>query len=101
MPAARAPIIPLRDFFRNPEKSSYRISPDGRFVSHMEPFGEEGQRRLNVFVQERGKLGTDEAVQVTNETARDIGGHWWKNDHRIVYTRDFGGDENYHLFAVD
>jgi dipeptidyl aminopeptidase/acylaminoacyl peptidase len=101
---SRPPIIPLRDFFRNPEKTAFKISPDGRYVSHMEPFGPEGEQRLNVFVQKREELASDSGaapLQVTNETARDIGGHWWKNDHRIVYTRDFGGDENYHLFAVD
>src|ERR1051325_142726 len=97
----RPPEIPLRDFFRNPEKTAFKISPDGRYVSHMEPFGPEGEQRLNVFVQKRDELGKSTPLRVTNETARDIGGHWWKNDHRIVYMRDFGGDENYHLFAVD
>lgn len=97
-PANRAPQIPIRDFFRNPEKTGYRISPDGKFVSHMEPY----ERRMNVFVEPReaiGKLGA--AVRVTSETARDIGGYWWKNNDRIVYVKDFAGDENFHLFAVD
>src|SRR5207237_914185 len=89
---ASPPLIPLRDFFRNPEKTSFKISPDGRYVSHMEPFGPAGEQRLNVFVQQREELGKGTPMRVTNETARDIGGHWWKNDHRIVYTRDFGGD---------
>lgn len=90
--------IPLRDFFRNPEKTAYKISPDGRYVSHMEPY----ERRLNVFVEPRESVGSGApALRVTNETGRDIGGHWWKNNHRIVYMRDFGGDENFHLFAVD
>ncbi|MDP4234728.1 MAG: S9 family peptidase, partial [Bacteroidota bacterium] len=98
MTALRPPQIPLRDFFRNPEKTAYKISPDGRYVSHMEPY----ERRLNVFVEPREAAGTGStALRVTNETGRDIGGHWWKNNHRIVYMRDFGGDENFHLFAVD
>ncbi len=64
----------------------------------MEPY----ERRMNVFVEPReaiGKLGA--AVRVTSETARDIGGYWWKNNDRIVYVKDFAGDENFHLFAVD
>ena len=97
-PALGVPRIPLRDFFRNPEKTSYRISPDGRYVSHMEPY----ERRMNVFVEPRESIGKPgAAVRVTSETARDIGGYWWKNNDRIVYVKDFGGDENYHLFAVD
>src|ERR1035441_7624393 len=89
--------IPLRDFFRNPDKTAYRISPDGKFVSHTEPF----ERRMNVFVEPREQVGKGQAVRVTSETERDMGGYWWKNNDTIVYTRDFGGDENFHLFAVN
>jgi dipeptidyl aminopeptidase/acylaminoacyl peptidase len=89
--------IPLRDFFRNPEKSVYRISPDGRFVSHTEPF----ERRMNVFVEPRGEIGKGKAVRVTSETTRDITNYGWKNNDTLVYVRDFDGDENFHLFAVD
>ena len=42
----RAPRIPLRDFFRNPAETEFRISPDGRFIAWLAPF----ERRLNVFV---------------------------------------------------
>src|SRR5437588_7952964 len=97
--ATRTPRrIPLRDFFRNPEKSAYKISPDGKYDSHMEPF----ERRMNVFVEPRESLGKSGAARrITSETERDIGGHWWKNNDRIIYIKDFGGDENFHLFAVD
>lgn len=91
------PTIPLRDFFRNPEKTNFRISPDGRFISHTEPY----ERRMNIFVEPRGEIGTGKAVRVTSETARDINAYWWKNDNCIVYMRDFDGDENYHLFATN
>ncbi|MFI5201642.1 MAG: prolyl oligopeptidase family serine peptidase [Candidatus Kapaibacterium sp.] len=90
------PTIPLRDFFRNPEKTNFRISPDGRFVSHTEPY----ERRMNIFVEPRGEIGIGKAIRVTSETARDISAYWWKNNDCIVYIRDFDGDENYHLFAI-
>jgi hypothetical protein len=92
-----SPTIPLRDFFRNPEKTNFRISPDGRFVSHTEPF----ERRMNIFVEPIGEIGVAKAVRITSETARDISAYWWKNDDCIVYMRDFDGDENYHLFATN
>jgi len=57
--------IPLRDFFRNPEKTSYRISPDGKFVSHTEPF----ERRMNVFVEPRGEIGQGKS------RSRDVRNH--------------------------
>jgi dipeptidyl aminopeptidase/acylaminoacyl peptidase len=91
---AQAPLIPLNDFFRNPEKVAFRISPDGKHLAFMQPW----ENRLNIFVQEIGK--TDE-VQVTFSKERDIQGYFWKNDNRLVFLQDKGGNENFHLFAVD
>jgi dipeptidyl aminopeptidase/acylaminoacyl peptidase len=90
----RAKLIPLRDFFRNPERSSFQLSPDGSRISFMQPY----QNRMNVFVQPR--VG-GEIVRVTSETERDVAGYFWKGSGRIVYLKDFKGDENFHLVAVD
>ncbi|MCC6868762.1 MAG: S9 family peptidase [Burkholderiales bacterium] len=89
-PAAR---IPLRDFFRNPEQTAFAISPDGRYLAWLAPW----ERRLNVFVR---PVAGGEALRVTAETARDIGGYFWKGE-RIVFVKDFGGDENFHVVTVD
>jgi dipeptidyl aminopeptidase/acylaminoacyl peptidase len=86
------PIIPVEDFFRNPEKASFRISPDGRYFSYRAPWN----KRMNLFVQE---IGSQEALQVTHDTVRDIGGHFWKGD-RIIYSRDINGDENFIVFSA-
>lgn len=87
-------LIPLRDFFRNPEESGHTISPDGNYIGFLRPWNS----RMNVFVQ---KVGETEAVRVTSVTERDIPGFFWANDNRIVYSLDEGGDENFHLYAVD
>src|SRR5215510_5897164 len=89
-----AKLIPLRDFFKNPEKGGFQVSPDGARFSFVEPY----QRRLNVFVQSRQG---GQAVRVTSETERDIAGYFWKGSSRIVYLKDFKGDENFHLVSVD
>jgi dipeptidyl aminopeptidase/acylaminoacyl peptidase len=86
--------IPLEDFFKNPEKSSYKISPDGKYYSYMAPY----EDRMNVFIQEIGK---DSITQVTFETERDLAGYTWGNKTRILYLKDTGGDENFKLFAVN
>lgn len=86
--------IPLEDFFKNPEKSSYKISPDGKYYSYMAPY----QDRMNVFIQE---IGMDSATQVTFETERDLAGYTWGSPTRILYLKDTGGDENFKLFAVN
>ena len=46
-PAARPAQIPLRDFFRNPEKVGFALSDDGQWISYLAPH----QNRLNLFVR--------------------------------------------------
>ena len=89
---APPPTIPMKDFFKNPEKASFRISPDGQYISFRAPWHD----RMNLFVQ---KVGGGEPVQVTADTVRDIGGHFWKGD-RILYSRDINGDENFIVFSA-
>ena len=86
--------IPLENFFKNPEKSSYQISPDGSFYSFMAPY----KNRMNIFIQ---KIGDSSATQLTFEEARDIAGYFWPNNEQIVFLKDEGGDENFHLFGVN
>ena len=90
----KAPLIPLEDFFKNAERESYQISPDGKYYSYMAPY----QDRMNIFVQEIGK---EEAVRITEEVDRDIAGYLWASNDRIVYLKDKGGDENYFLVGVN
>ena len=89
-----APQVPLRDFFRNPELASLELSPDGTQLAFLAPV----ERRLNLFVQ---KLGEAQPRQVTSVTDRDIGGYFWKGGNTLIYLKDDGGDENYHIYAVD
>lgn len=89
----KAKQIPLEDFFRNPDKSSYQISPKGTYFSFTAPY----EDRMNIFVQ---AVGTDTAIRLTSETDRDIAGYFWPNDNYILYLKDQGGDENYRLYGV-
>ncbi|NLN96169.1 MAG: S9 family peptidase [Bacteroidales bacterium] len=86
--------IPLEDFFRNPERSGYQISPEGKYYSYMAPY----KNRMNIFVVEIGK---NEPLMLTSDTARDIAGYFWANENRILYLKDTGGDENFKLLAVN
>ena len=86
--------IPLEDFFKNPDKSGFVLSPNGEYLAFLKPW----QRRMNIHIQ---KPGETEAVRITAATERDIPGFLWCGNQRIVYTQDAKGDENYRLFAVD
>jgi dipeptidyl aminopeptidase/acylaminoacyl peptidase len=90
----KAKQIPLENFFKNPEKSGYKISPNGDYYSFMAPY----KNRMNIFVQKRGDTSS---VQLTFEEDRDVAGYFWPNDNQIMFLKDDGGDENYHLFGVD
>ncbi len=89
-----APVIPLEDFFKNPDKTSYQISPDGQYYSYKAPY----ESRMNIFVQ---KIGSDSALRITSETERDISGYFWGNNNRILFLKDTGGDENFQLYGVN
>ncbi len=86
--------IPLEDFFKNPEKTYFQISPDGKYISYTAPY----ESRMNIFVQ---KVGSDKAKRLTSETDRSIMGYFWANPDRILYLKDNGGDENFALYGVD
>ncbi len=92
--AQPAKQIPMRDFFKNPEKAYFQISPDGNYISFTQPY----EKRMNIFVQARG---SNEAKRITSITDRDLSEYFWKGNERLLYFKDFGGDENFHLFAVD
>lgn len=87
-------IIPLEDFFKNPEKISVHISPDGKYLSWMEPW----ERRMNVHVK---NMETGNIKRVTAATQRSIYRYIWASNERLVYTMDKGGDENTRLYGVN
>lgn len=89
---AQVKEIPLRDFFKNPEKTGYQISPDGKYLSYLAPY----ESRLNIFTED---LSTGETKRITNATERDIYIYFWKGNNTVLYIQDSGGDENFQLYA--
>jgi dipeptidyl aminopeptidase/acylaminoacyl peptidase len=88
-------LIPMKDFFRNPERAYFRIASDGKTLSFMQPW----ERRMNIYVQPVGSKA--EPVRITAEKDRDIRDYFWKGPNRVVYLKDVGGDENDHVVIVD
>lgn len=87
-------VYALEDFFRNPEKSGFQISPEGTFLSFLAPY----KNRMNLFVR---PVSGGEVVRVTSMEDRDLSGYAWKTEGRLLYLKDEGGDENYALYGVD
>jgi len=90
-------LIPLEVLFGNPTRAQGQIAPTGDWLSWLAP-SEEGV--LNVWVQPAD--GSAEPRQITKDAVRGIRMHGWSQDgKRVFYMQDKGGDENWHLYAVD
>jgi dipeptidyl aminopeptidase/acylaminoacyl peptidase len=91
------PLIDRDVFFGDPEISGASISPDGAWISFRKPYHDV----MNIWVK-----GVDEpfdaARPLTADTERPVLGYFWSQDSRfILYVQDKGGNENFHVYAVD
>jgi dipeptidyl aminopeptidase/acylaminoacyl peptidase len=102
-PAQPPRQFPLKDFFRNPERGFFRLAEDGQTLAFMQPVSVDGHPpRMNIYVQAlQGGTLVGEPRKITSETARDISNYFWKGADTILYAKDFGGDENFHVLAVN
>jgi len=93
----------VQDFFRNPQRAFFRLSDDGARLAFMEPVSiDDAPARMNIFVQTlEGSEPTGVARRLTAETERDIAQFFWKGSDTVIYAKDFNGDENFHVIAVD
>lgn len=84
----------VSDYFARPKASSFRLSPNGRYLSYMEKDG----LKNHVYIKE---ITTGEVTRVIEEKEEPIKGYGWVNDGRLFYVMDNGGNENYHIYAAD
>ncbi|NEO33577.1 MAG: prolyl oligopeptidase family serine peptidase [Symploca sp. SIO3C6] len=91
------PLIEREVFFGNPQIANAKLSPDGKFLAFQKPF----QGVLNVWVK-RLEEPFEQAHPVTADPNRPIPFYFWSRDGRyILYGQDQGGNENFHIYAVD
>ena len=95
-PRADAKLLPRKLLFGNPDRLPPRLSPDGKRILFIAP--DEGV--LNVWV---GPAADPKAARpVTHERTRPIRSAFWaETGEHVLYGNDKGGDENFHVFAVD
>ncbi len=85
----------VADYFKTPEVFSFKLSPDGKYLSYMKR-RETGERDVYLKNTETQK----ESLLIKQEEDL-IRGFFWANENRILYLQDKGGNENYHLFGID
>ena len=85
----------VADYFAKPASSSFQLSPNGTYMSYRE---KDENLKNHVYVK---NIKTDETKRVIEEGEELVRGYGWANDNRLIYIMDKGGNEDYHLFAVD
>lgn len=85
----------VEDYFKKPEQSSFQFSPDGNFFSFRQ---RDENGKSHVYVK---NTETDKVNLAVEEGEDLIRGYGWANNSRLIYMKDKGGDENYHIYASD
>ena len=90
------PLIPRETLFGNPERTSARISPDGKRLAWLAP---DKKNVLQVWVK---TIGKDDDKILTADKKRGIRSYAWAEDNKtIIYVQDNDGDENFHVYGID
>jgi dipeptidyl aminopeptidase/acylaminoacyl peptidase len=93
---APTPVISREILFGNPERTSPKLSPDGKSFAWIAP---DEKNVLQVWVKTVGK---EDGKKVTADKKRGIRQYMWAQDDRtLLYMQDSDGDENYHVYGVD
>lgn len=93
---AEVELISREALFGNPERAVVQISPDGKYLSWIAPV----DGVMNVWVAPADDPAKAKAV--TDDKARGIRQYFWSyRPDTLLYLRDTGGDEDFHLYSVD
>ncbi|WP_437996614.1 S9 family peptidase [Sorangium sp. So ce185] len=95
-PRADATLLPRRVLFGNPDRASPQISPDGQRLGFLAP----SEGVLNLWVGPASDPSAAKAV--TKEKTRGVRTFLfpYTSDY-VLYRQDKGGDENWHVYAVE
>lgn len=85
----------VSDYFARPKASGFQLSPNGKYMSYREK--DENNKR-HIYVKE---LATGKVQRAIEEKEELVRGYGWINDERLFFAMDKGGDENYHIYAVN
>ncbi|WP_373425577.1 S9 family peptidase [Myroides albus] len=85
----------VKDYFQRPKSSGFQLSPNGKYLSYRE---KDERNKRHVYVKE---IETGIVTRVIEEAGELVRGYGWINDDRLAYVMDQGGNENYHIYAVD
>lgn len=86
--------IPIESFFNTSDKSNFRLSPNGKFISYIQKYN--GIENLYVM-----DLENDAVERITNETDIGIRLSFWANDEDIVFLKHRPPGDSLRLMSVN
>jgi dipeptidyl aminopeptidase/acylaminoacyl peptidase len=87
--------IPIIDFFKTPERSFYRVSPDGKYVSYLKPFKD----KQNIFIQSLADGKERMATRFEDYSIR--GDYFWTFNNQLVFSQDIIATDSVKMYAFD
>ncbi len=86
--------IPVRDFFKTPDETYFKLSPDGKYISYLKPYKE----RQNVFIK---SLADGKEVMATSFTDYGVRDYSWTYNNQIVISQDVIALDQLKIYALD
>lgn len=88
-------LIPIVDFFKTPEETAFKISPDGNYISYLKSY--KGRQNLIIKSLKNGKQ--QQATSFTNYSVR--GDYFWTYNNGIGFFQDNIAIDKISLFTLD
>lgn len=88
--------IPVADFFSYAEKTNFRISPDGRYVSYLSASPTQSK---SLFVMDMDQ--EEPQASLVSDTTLDIYSYFWVSDSLLLMTVRLSPDDNFQIYTVD
>ncbi|TSD62635.1 S9 family peptidase [Inquilinus sp. KBS0705] len=86
--------IAVSDFFKTPEKTFFKISPDGNYISYLKPYKD----KQNIYIRSLVDGTEHMATTFTDYSVRD---YTWTFSNQIVLTQDIIAVDEFRLYTLD
>jgi dipeptidyl aminopeptidase/acylaminoacyl peptidase len=87
--------IPIEDFFKNPEKVAFKISPDGKYISYLKKYN----GKFNIFIQ---SLADGKELMATSFTDFAVRGDYnWTYDNQILFGQEDRSRDTHPMQVLD
>ena len=91
----QAELIPVQDFFGKPERTNFKVSPDGKKIAYV---GLEDHCR-NIFILDIEQ--PDSSKQLTYQNSMNVQYFFWASKDTIVYSNSQTPNDSLRLYTID